>query len=354
MQFMIDIGFEPCNFDKRADGIWYLRNYKNTVQKVVIGKDRGTMDLLIDFGSYQHQYYPDCYYKTKEDVNEIFKIFKKVILHDLDKYDKEDHVTGYMNENIYYNYQKIADSIKFKPKNINELNEYAIRLKDKAKLSFENYIKQISSLYIIMLLDIYEFSKVEFLYDKCEKYNYRRLFVKKISSYNSTNSIDHYDCEEIIIQPTLEVEKLWNDKIDTITCELFEKDDEELDAFSISNIFKEYRQIANSIKFKPKNIDELNEYAIKLRDDEKIIFKNFVEQISSLYIVLLLDVYDFKKVEPFYDPKEALFMKTPLYTRNFENSLKYQDDVIRIEIINDVTKLYFKHKYKLGHKNLLI
>ncbi len=363
--FLYDMGFVIQSID--SEGVVFVRDYKGSYQIVQICKGRASGFLKIDLGLSVDGVFISSGANTdleyKENITREFDKYKKIIMSCLKTYSQEIHITGYLNEEVYDNYQNIAETIDFKPKNIDELNEYAIKLRDEGKLSFEDYVKIVASLYMVLLLDVYKFPELFYSYDKNNKINARGLSVIKNPSYEYTiQNASQYCKDQAVITPTIDAEKLWYEEIDMLTHKFFEKDEIKLDNYFINDIYDNYQETADSIDFKPKNIDELNEYAIKLRDEGKLSFEDYVKGISSLYIVLLLDVYKFDKVICFLNPKDNLLLKMhkqeinaikePLFKKTFENILEYRSNFSTINIIEQVSRLFYGYRYKLGHKNL--
>ena len=141
---------------------------------------------------------------------------QSIIVDTFEEFEKHDHITGNMNEYIYNNYETIAKSISFIPKTMDELNEYATKLRDEGKTSFKDYIYVISSLMIFFLIHNTDFKN---LYCSLGKYDRSKRLSIFINPYSIKPNLG--------IAPSIECKRLWDKRIK----DLFHENREYLDNY---------------------------------------------------------------------------------------------------------------------------
>lgn len=146
------------------------------------------------------------HYHTEEEKYVIFEKFKKTILDSLNYFEKHDHITGSMNEYVYNNYLSIAKQTNFIPKTMDELNQYAIKLRDKKIMSFKDYIYIISSLLIVLLMENTDINHLT-LGSVNTNSNNKGLEISNIKLNN---------CEVISFGPSIVTKLMWSKKINDL------------------------------------------------------------------------------------------------------------------------------------------
>lgn len=229
-EFLIDMGFSLKSSEKQS--FRYSRDYDGSFQTISISKDGFTgswmgkqisnykLDMIIRTNSADPLEFevPQQFdhYKTDEEKMVIFDKYKKIIVDTFEEFEKHDHITGNMNEYIYNNYETIVKSINFVPKTIDELNEYAIKLRDEGKTSFKDYIYIIASLMIVFLINNTCINNLS-----CGLGGYD--ISKRLNVFLNPRPIE----PNISVAPSIESKKLWDKRIK----DLFHENREYLDNY---------------------------------------------------------------------------------------------------------------------------
>lgn len=232
-EFLIDMGFTYDSKTSDKHNLYYEHNFDGDNQFVLISKDGFVGNWMnrqiIDYemtleictsriGSIDECRFPQWFdhYKTDEEKMVILEKYKRLIVDTFEEFEKHDHITGNMNEYIYNNYENIAKSTNFVPKTMDELNEYAIKLRDKGKASFKDYIYIIASLMIVFLINNTDINN---LYLAKGKNVYSKVLGVFLKPYPEKPIFG--------FGVTILVKKLWDKKID----DLFHENREYLDNY---------------------------------------------------------------------------------------------------------------------------
>lgn len=222
--FLLDMGF--IIDEDLSDGhcIYFRREFEGSFQTISIDKDgfigkmigvkRNTFHFCLRVctncgGPVEECTIPqqsDSYETSEIDdenkKNKIFDKYKTIILDSLKNYEESDHLTGYMDEHIYINYISIAKSTGFIPKSMEELNQYALNLRDMGGIDFKDYIYIISSLLILFLIENTDLNNLVLYNEEMNSYtNGLEISNKELLDYN-----------RISFSPTIVTKLMWSKK----------------------------------------------------------------------------------------------------------------------------------------------
>ena len=199
--FLIDMGFDSDYTNEKDYTLYYTREYCGSTQLISIFRDvkQKLVDLHIRLNgpeSIGRGYFEK--YENKEDLLNVYAKFKEYIIENTTSFENEDpstRITANLNIEIMNSYEEICKGINCDYRNIDEINRYITNLKESEKISFIDFTKIASSLFIKYLVDI-------------QNQEIRITNLKELLTYNIDMNTRNY--------PTLEVKDFWFSKIDKL------------------------------------------------------------------------------------------------------------------------------------------
>ena len=201
--FLIDMGFkrEKIGYISGDNSLDYTREYCGSEQHISIlrNEKHKIVDMHIRLnGPESSGIKYDDRYKDKEDLLNVYAKFKEYIIENITFFENEDpstRITANLNIEIMNNYEEICKGINCDYRNIDEINRYITNLKESENISFIDFTKIASSLFIKYLVDI-------------QNQEIRITNLKELLTCNIDMNTRNY--------PTLEVKDFWFSKIDKL------------------------------------------------------------------------------------------------------------------------------------------
>ena len=202
--FLIDMGFECTEkvlISGEDESLLYTRDYSGSEQFISIFKNKKhkIVDMHIRLNgpeSIGRGYFEK--YENKEELLNAYAKFKEYIIENITSFENEDpstRITANLNIEIMSSYEEICKGINCDYRNIDEINRYITNLKESENISFIDFTKIASSLFIKHLIDM-------------QNQVMKLTSLKKLLTYNDDMNTRNY--------PTLEVKDFWFFKIDKL------------------------------------------------------------------------------------------------------------------------------------------